>query len=61
MILLGIIPYIIIRWLILGGRTEKITVEIRLDNGGSLIHLSSEGKVGYEEAEKLANVLVTLV
>jgi hypothetical protein len=60
MILLGILPYVFLRWLILGGRTEKITVEVRPDNGGALVHLKSEGKVGYEEAEKLAGALAAL-
>lgn len=57
MIMFGILPYIIMRE-IMGGRSEKISVEILPgEDGGSIVNLSSEGKVGYQEAQKLANAL----
>jgi hypothetical protein len=60
MILMGIIPYLILREFI-GGRSEKVFVDVAPgENGGSVVKLSSEGKVGYEEAWKLSEALKQL-
>lgn len=57
MILMGIIPYLVLREVI-GGRSEKIFFDVTPgEGGGSVVKLNSEGKIGYEEAQMLADKL----
>jgi hypothetical protein len=56
MILLGILPYLVLRE-IMGGRSERIYADITPNGGGSVVRLRSVGRIGYEEAGYLADAL----
>jgi hypothetical protein len=56
MILLGVLPYIVLRE-VMGGRSERIYADITPNGGGSVVRLRSVGRVGYEEAGYLADAL----